>query len=48
MEDPVGELYQLVEALDLCCRTAPVGLSFILKLLKDRLYAAVVQLENQE
>ncbi len=48
MKDPVGELYQLVEALDTCSKIAPVGLAFLLKMLKNRLYAAAVQLEGEE
>lgn len=47
-KDPVIELYQLVEALEACCKLAPVGLAFLLRALKDKIYCIAVQLENAE
>ncbi|GEM_PF-4901495 len=47
-KDPVEELYLLVEAMESCCRLAPVGLAFLLGALKDKIYNIAVQLENAE
>lgn len=46
--DPIRELYQLVEALETCCKVAPVGLGLLLKLLKERIYNLAVTMENME
>ena len=46
--DSIRELYQLVEAMESCCRLAPVGLAFLLGALKDKIYNIAVQLENGE
>ncbi|MBI9109882.1 hypothetical protein [Maridesulfovibrio ferrireducens] len=48
VEDPIDELFQLVEAIDLCSKTAPSGLSYMLKILKNRLYQVVLKLEEEE
>lgn len=48
VEDPIDELLQLVEAIDLCSKNAPSGLSYILKMLKGRLFQAVLKLESEE
>ncbi|WP_156900665.1 hypothetical protein [Maridesulfovibrio bastinii] len=46
--DPVRELYQLVEALETCRKVAPVGLNFLLGLLKEKVYQLAVTLEDCE
>ncbi len=48
MEDPIEELYSIAAAIDMCRKTAPPGLAYMLELLKERIYLSASKLDNEE